>query len=215
MPQQRGEERREQILVAAERLFRRQGYAATSMRQIAAEAGFGRAVSGLYNHFPSKEAIFTALLASRSPYPHLLAALEQVQGETLEEILYNWLDTMWSVMQHRLDFFQLVLIDFQEFEGRTLANFVAQVIPGFFQLFSRILAFPEVRRDLPAPVLARMFASQMVGFMITELILRQLNLDSLPFIPAAGKTWLDGLVSIMVRGLTVLDGPQSTKDAQG
>ena len=44
------------ILEAAGTLFTSQGYAATSMRQVAESAGL--ALGSIYNHFPSKEAIF-------------------------------------------------------------------------------------------------------------------------------------------------------------
>ena len=49
---------RDRILEAALDLFSRQGFAASSMRQIAAEVGMR--ASSLYNHFPGKDAIFSA-----------------------------------------------------------------------------------------------------------------------------------------------------------
>ena len=113
----RGSQRQEQILEAANRLFRRQGYTATSMRQIAEEAGLG-AVSGLYNHFPNKEAIFEALLISRSPYEELLAAFQAVEGDTLESFLRSWFAVIDPITEAHLDFIQLVLIDLQEFNGQ-------------------------------------------------------------------------------------------------
>ncbi len=48
------------ILHVARRLFIKQGYTATSIRQIALEAGIGKAT--IYHHFPDKEAIALALL---------------------------------------------------------------------------------------------------------------------------------------------------------
>ncbi|MBL8554678.1 MAG: TetR/AcrR family transcriptional regulator [Phenylobacterium sp.] len=56
---------RERILEASLDLFARQGYAATSMRQIAAAVGM-RAPS-LYNHFEGKAAILTALIDAHGP----------------------------------------------------------------------------------------------------------------------------------------------------
>lgn len=50
---------RETILQVANRLFTRQGYTATSIRQIAAEAGIGKAT--IYHHFTDKQAIIQAL----------------------------------------------------------------------------------------------------------------------------------------------------------
>lgn len=52
--------RMDPVLGAATRLFVRQGYHATSMREVAAEAGLS--VAGVYHHYPSKERILVALL---------------------------------------------------------------------------------------------------------------------------------------------------------
>lgn len=56
---------RERIVEAALDLFSRQGFAATSMRQIAAAVGIR--ASSLYNHFAGKEAIFSAIIDSYGP----------------------------------------------------------------------------------------------------------------------------------------------------
>lgn len=54
----RGEETRAKILSAALALFRRYGFAGTTMRQIAESAGV--ALGGAYHYFPSKEALVLA-----------------------------------------------------------------------------------------------------------------------------------------------------------
>ncbi len=52
--------RRESILLAAATAFAQRGFAATSMDDVAAEAGITRLI--LYRHFDSKEALYTAVL---------------------------------------------------------------------------------------------------------------------------------------------------------
>lgn len=54
-------ERREQILAAATRAFARGGYTATSLDDVAAEAGITRVL--LYRHFDSKTDLYRAVLA--------------------------------------------------------------------------------------------------------------------------------------------------------
>jgi AcrR family transcriptional regulator len=56
----RTEERQAQILGAASRAFARGGFAATSMDDVAAEAGITRLI--VYRHFASKEALYRAVL---------------------------------------------------------------------------------------------------------------------------------------------------------
>src|SRR5262249_32669590 len=53
-------ERREQILSAATRAFARAGFAATSLEDVAAEAGITRVI--LYRHFESKAHLYRAVL---------------------------------------------------------------------------------------------------------------------------------------------------------
>jgi AcrR family transcriptional regulator len=55
-----GTERREIILGAAGRVFGRLGYEATRMSDVAGEAGVATGL--LYKHFPSKHALFSALV---------------------------------------------------------------------------------------------------------------------------------------------------------
>lgn len=56
----RGDARREAILRVAREVFLKEGYAAASMSAIAARVGGSKGT--LYNHFKSKEALFTAFL---------------------------------------------------------------------------------------------------------------------------------------------------------
>jgi AcrR family transcriptional regulator len=56
----RRHERREQIMLAGTRAFARAGFAATSLEDVAAEAGISRDV--LYRHFESKADLYRALL---------------------------------------------------------------------------------------------------------------------------------------------------------
>lgn len=198
----RGSARQEQILLVANRLFREQGYTATSMRQIADEAGLG-AVSGLYNHFPNKEAIFEALLISRSPYEELLAAFQAVEGDTLAAFLRSWFAVIDPVADEHLDFIQLVLIDMQEFNGQKLAGFLQEFLPHYFGVFSQLVTLPDVRRDLPLPILVRTIASAMIGAIFTKQVALALG-DSPPIPLEMGEVWLDGLTDILARGLSAL-----------
>lgn len=70
-------ERRDQIMAIAAHLIARRGYSATTVRDIADEAGI---LSGsLYHHFSSKEAILQEIL--RNFMATLLAKLERIQTE--------------------------------------------------------------------------------------------------------------------------------------
>jgi AcrR family transcriptional regulator len=72
---------KERILETAERLFAEQGYAATSLRGIIAEAGVN--LAAVHYHFHSKEALLEALILRRSvPANHeRLALLDRFERE--------------------------------------------------------------------------------------------------------------------------------------
>lgn len=59
------EDRREQIIDAALRAFAQKGYARTTNKDIAREAGITPGL--IYHYFESKEALFRAIIDSRSP----------------------------------------------------------------------------------------------------------------------------------------------------
>lgn len=59
-PSRRGPDTAERILDAAEDCFSRKGYAGTTMRDVA--NGVGIRIPSLYNHFPNKAALYSAVL---------------------------------------------------------------------------------------------------------------------------------------------------------
>jgi AcrR family transcriptional regulator len=92
----------DKILQTARRLFVQQGYTATSMRQVAEQAGIGKAT--IYHHFPDKQAIVMALhkknLARMSEAVQLVRAENdprrriQIAATTTVKFLFEVADVM-------------------------------------------------------------------------------------------------------------------------
>lgn len=90
-------QKRERLLDTAERLFYTEGFHATGIDRVVAEAGVARMT--LYNHFPSKEALIEAVLTRR--YERYLEDLRRAVGEAdagqaviaLAEEHCRWLET--------------------------------------------------------------------------------------------------------------------------
>src|SRR5438309_10784625 len=91
-PGSKAEETRTRILTAALDLFRRQGFAETTMREIAAEAGV--ALGSAYYYFDSKEALVLAFYerASNEMNTRIEAALAGPAPKNLEKRLSVILD---------------------------------------------------------------------------------------------------------------------------
>jgi AcrR family transcriptional regulator len=77
-PRRKGEITAERILDAAEALFAQRGFAGTTLRDVA--EGVGIRIPSLYNHFPSKDALYAAVL-ERGIRPVLNALTAARQGE--------------------------------------------------------------------------------------------------------------------------------------
>lgn len=89
--------KRDVVLDTAERLFYEEGFHATGIDRVVAEAGVARMT--LYNHFPSKEALIKAVLARRHErYLDELRRAVEARGDApalaaLVEAHYEWLRT--------------------------------------------------------------------------------------------------------------------------
>jgi AcrR family transcriptional regulator len=170
-PQTKGDLARQEILDAARRLFIANGFHGTSMRAIAREAG-GRAVAGLYNHFPTKDAIFEALIAESSPYDQILSLLEARLDEAHSgpEFVQSALVAVLGIMPNYYDFIQLAQIDMREFEGRNVSHLLRD------KFFPRVMVIVECLQALPGLkpvdpyVVLRMMASLVIGYILTERI---------------------------------------------
>ena len=134
-------------------LFSRQGYGATSMRQISAESGLS--VGNLYHHFGSKEAIFQQLIDgywdtllapdsrlqqvfNRANFPddleEMATAIEESVRQNAAEIMLIFIDVIEFRGQHIRRFYETMAERFREaygasFERRRAAGTLGEVDP--------------------------------------------------------------------------------------
>lgn len=206
----RGEATRQAILNAAEQLFLSQGYNGTSMRQIAEGAG-EIAVSGIYNHYKSKEDIFRALLEARSPYPKVIEILESIQGGTGPQMLAAAFTAMSNLMQQNYGFIQLVAIDIQERNSEAILGLINTLLPHVFPFFLRVQAAGGIRRDVPVFVMARTFISLLFGYNLTSFVLFEgdnLRLNLPMFVPMSQEDWLSSITDVFINGISTRNDDQ-------
>lgn len=157
------------VLKAALSLFARQGFRATTMRQIARRCGLS--VGNLYHHFGGKEVIFQRLIdqywqvlldpelplnrifaAARFPgdLEEMAAAIEQVVGENSAYIL-------------------LIYIDVIEFKGRHIRTFYQQMADRFRAAYSERFAEMRERGEVGEvdPLVAVMLATRWFFYFFT------------------------------------------------
>lgn len=200
-PSTRGERTRQAILDAAEELFLAQGYNGTSMRDIARQAG-NIAVGGIYNHYPTKEDLFRALLKDRSPYDELLMILDQIEGSSGPAMLAEAVASIQALMRQHLGFIRLVMIDFQETGGASVRELLKTILPRIIKFFMRIQAAGGIRKDIEVFVLMRSVVSIMAGFILTGLVLYPDGRSHIPGMPDIGdERWQRAIIDILMNGL--------------
>jgi AcrR family transcriptional regulator len=189
----RSDRTRRAIIESAYGLFTSQGYAATSMRQIA--EGASLALGSMYNHFASKEELFAAIVAERHPYQQIMPLLNDAQGNTMDEFIRNAASRMVAELDRRPEFLNLMLIELVEFKGRHAPKLFEKIYPDIVLLTERISAFQDDLRPIPLPMLMRAFMGMFFSYFLTGLLLK----DLMP--PAMRENSLDIFVNIFLNGI--------------
>lgn len=177
----RGEHTRRDILRGARALFLDQGYSGTGMREIAHAAGITPAA--IYNHFPSKDDLFTALLRHEAPFEEMLVLWRDTQAMTAKELVERVFRGIVELFAAHQDYVRLALIDAQEREGVAITSFVPQLAQGATGFYQRLVALDEAHgqlRPMPPFVFLRTFMSLIWGYLLTEQVIRPAETLHLP-----------------------------------
>lgn len=164
----KGENTRLAIISAAYNLIIRQGFAATSMRQIAEDCGL--ALSSIYNHFASKDQVFQAILEERHPFFQMLPMLQSVQGATAEEYVHNAAHALVDQLTRHPEFLNLMLVEIVEFESSHVPAVFERLLPLLMPVAQRLASLDGNLRSIPPFVLARAFLGMFFSYYITEII---------------------------------------------
>lgn len=167
-------ERRNAIVDAALPLFAKKGFAATTVREIAAAAGVSEAL--IFKHFPTKAALYDAILGSCFEGDEDLAALLALEPSTqtlvafVEALLDHYLVEVPTdpdeTARHRL--YVISLLDDAEFAGVVCRWMREAIIP---RVIASVRA-AEASGDLvpaPVPVENRAWFAEQLGVGLANL----------------------------------------------
>lgn len=171
--EERSERSRAALLEAALSLFSRQGYRATSVRDIAESAG--TSTGSVYHHFRDKEAIFLTLLdqfwdASVKPDFPLVRAFDEghfpnnlvAVGAAAREVVTIWRPHI-----------ALIYVDVVEFQGQHIRRFYEDMAAHYGAFLARRedLAIPSRIREGIPPAAAMMLTTRIfVYYFVVELL---------------------------------------------
>lgn len=181
------------IQTAAFKLFTKQGYAATSMRQIASAAGIS--LGSIYNHFNSKEEIFLDIIRTRHPFLTLLPAIRDVEEDDLVTFIGSAVKKVIELYNEHPEFINLYMIEITEFKGEHAKVLVNQLAPEFQKFAVKLRSFHNITDQISDLMLVRLFISVVFGFILSELLLKNVTLNEIT------EHSMDALVSILVDGI--------------
>jgi len=197
---EKSERSREAILQAALRLFSRQGYRGTSIREIA--DGAGLSTGNVYHHFADKEALFTTLLdqywaAIDSPdFPFNRALAAGAFPDDLEALARA---TEESVRAYR-PYVALIYVDVVELEGNHIRKFYSEMSRRFATFLNQRFPGDELKDRLApgfTPNTALMLVSRaFLHYFAVEILFgvpRQFGLETPEAMAEAARIFRNGL----------------------
>ena len=190
----KGEVTRLAIEDAALELYMNQGYHATSMRQIAEQAGL--ALGGIYNHFKSKEEIFGAIIVDKHPYKKILPVVLAAETESLEEFLKNAMQVVIRELSSEPYYMKLMLIELVEFNGKHGASILKLIAPEVLPVFERFVKSRKNLRVKNPAMLMRFFFGTILSYFLTGMLISDSVIGKLmPKNPA------DAYIDIILHGI--------------
>ncbi|GER84045.1 MAG: TetR/AcrR family transcriptional regulator [Thermogemmatispora sp.] len=168
------EDRREQIIDAALRVFARKGFARATNKDIAREAGITPGL--IYYYFADKEALLQAVIESRSPL-RLFEQLEPAQWdapppEFLRSILLQALDVIES--EQVISLIRTVLSEL--LHGEEIPLLPGLFLPRIIDVLQRYLRLQQakgaLRPEMSIEETAQVLLSAMMGLVMRRQVLR-------------------------------------------
>ena|SRR5579872_5778218 len=193
------EDRSEQIIDAALRVFARKGFTKATNKDIAREAGITPGL--IYYYFESKEALFRTLVESRSPLRLLSALPEQVVDMPVEPFMRFLLERILAFVEGE-QFVGLIRIMLPEiihsddsYLSQTVTGIFGRVIEIMSAYFAAKVQSGEIR-SLDAALTAQALVGCVMGFVLR----RQLIRDQLA-LALTHEQIIDTIVETMVQGM--------------
>ena len=189
--------RRADILATAARVFSTHGFVGATTRDIAREIGITEAA--LYRYFPSKEAIYTAILEEGLGAGDFVAPFEAAARAGDDVAVFGGLaHALLEMVERDPTFLRLML--FSALEGHQLARpfqekrvrRLREFLTGYIERRAKEGAF----RETDAVLAARAF----VGMVIDHLIVREV-FDQHAEYPQSNAEVAEAFVSIFLRGI--------------
>jgi AcrR family transcriptional regulator len=159
---------------AALDLFLEHGFHGTSMRQIARRAGIS--LAAIYNHIPSKEALFVELLSELVPHRGLVAAMSQAAGGTVEALINDATRRIGDALVENQVNMRLMFVELLEFKGRHAPSLAEGFLPGAGAFVTRLQEADGSLRPYPPVLVARAFFGLVMSYAVSVAFFKDIPL---------------------------------------
>jgi AcrR family transcriptional regulator len=189
----KGEETRVDIIDAAYNLFIERGFSATSMRDISQSAGVS--LSGIYNHFLTKEAIWKEVFLTRHPYREIIPLLQSAEGETIADVVHSMAQKLVGALIQHPHLFNFMFIEIVEFKAAQLPALFQAIAPDLDKLNNIFQGKQGHLRRIPTQILIRSFAGLFFSYYITGIFVKNFHGITMD------ETSLNQIVDIFLHGI--------------
>ncbi len=196
-PTAQPEPRRDQILRAALECFAARGFKGTTTREVAARVGITEAA--LYRHFPSKEALYAAIVDAKMAMPPPMQRVQAAAAAGDDRAVFSGLaDAMLAGAESDPSFIRILL--YTALEGHALAQpffetrvrSLREFLAGYIARRTREGAF----RALDPVLGARAFLGMVFDFVLARDVFQQREAY-----PHARAEAVDAFVSVFLEGV--------------
>lgn len=164
-----GETTRQTLIEVSYHLFTSRGYHATSMRDIAAAAGI--TAGSIYNHFADKEQIIKEVLLAYHPIMKVMPVLEQVEGQSVSELIYDAAHRMMHEIDASPGILNLLAIEFIELKGQHVQELIETMFPLVQGFLTRVYSSGEQIRVQEPLTFFRALIGHLMGYALTRMAL--------------------------------------------
>lgn len=196
------QEKKSKIEEAASDLFIKQGFHATSIREIAKRANVS--LGNLYNYYPTKEAIFESIINSyQGLIDDKLREMLESLDEPLEPVNLKKMGVMvGELVDEHSDFWLLMYVDVLEFRNRHFRKMFDRLSERFGKHFATEFEEAQKRGDLrlgvdPATAFTVAYMQFFNYFLVENLFggNRHLGLDNEQALNCLTKIFVYGMLS--------------------
>jgi len=188
-----GEATRAKLIEASYRLFSSQGFHATSMRDIAREAGI--TAGSIYNHFADKEQVVKDVLLAYHPIMKVLPVLEQVEGLSASDQIRDAARRVMEAVDASPGIISLMAVELIELRGQHLPELVEAMYPQVQAFLDRVYGCGADLRPKVPLTLFRVLIGQLLGYGLTRLAVAQSPAATEP------EASLDEFIDLLLHGV--------------